>query len=94
MDTPETQALNEFREHPEQILKRLRDDERPLTLTVNGEPAAVIQDPQAYQQLLDIAATADSMEGIRQGMLEAEAGQGEDVEDFFREFEASRGLSD
>lgn len=80
MNTPETQALNDFREHPDQILKRLRDDKRPLTLTVNGEPAAVIQDPQAYPQFLDIAATADPMEGIRQGLAEAEAGQGEDVE--------------
>ena len=40
---------------------------RPVILTVNGKAAAVVQDAVAYQRLLDIAAQADALEGIRLG---------------------------
>ena len=62
-------------------------------LTVNGKAAAVIQDPEAYQRLLDIAAQADASEGIRQGLEDVRKGRTRSAEDFFREFEAEHGLS-
>jgi hypothetical protein len=37
---------------------------------VNGK-AAVVQDAEAYQRLLDVAASADAEEGIRQGEEDA-----------------------
>jgi PHD/YefM family antitoxin component YafN of YafNO toxin-antitoxin module len=39
-----------------------------LVLTVNGKAAAVVQDAEAYQHLLDLAAEASAAEGIRQGL--------------------------
>ncbi len=39
-----------------------------LLKTVNGRAAAVVQDAEASQQLLDIAARADAAEGVRQGL--------------------------
>lgn len=62
-------------------------------LTVNGKAAAVIQDAEAYQRLLDLAAQADAREGIRQGLEDARKGRSRPVEEFFREFEAAHGLS-
>jgi hypothetical protein len=38
------------------------------TLTVNGKAAAVVQDAEAYQRLLELAALADASEGIHQGL--------------------------
>jgi hypothetical protein len=42
--------------------------------------------------LLDKAALADVREGIRQGLEQVRTGEGQDIEEFFREFEASHGL--
>jgi len=39
-----------------------------VVLTVNGKAEAVVQDAEAYQRLLDIAAYASADEGIRQGI--------------------------
>ena len=38
-----------------------------MALTVNGKAAAVVQDADAYQKLLDAAARADVYEAISQG---------------------------
>lgn len=41
---------------------------RPVVLTVKGKAAAIVQDAEAYQRLLDVAASADAVEAIRQGI--------------------------
>jgi tripartite-type tricarboxylate transporter receptor subunit TctC len=64
----------------------------PVILTVKGKAAAIVQDAEAYQRLLDIAAYADAYEGIRQGLDEARQGRGRDIEEFFADFEARHGI--
>ena len=64
------QAMTTFRRNPGEFMKRLKKTKRPLILTVNGKAEAVVQDAEAYQRLLDIAAQADAVEGIRQGLEE------------------------
>jgi len=49
-------------------MKQLKKTKRPVVLTVNGKAAAIVQDAEAYQRLLDIAASADEDEAIRQGL--------------------------
>jgi hypothetical protein len=75
-------------------MKQLRKTKRPMVLTVKGQAAAVVQDAEAYQRLLDIAARADVMEGIRQELEEARRGKGRPAREFFAEFRAQRGISD
>jgi prevent-host-death family protein len=87
------QPLTTFRRRSSEFLKQIKKSKRPVVLTVNGKAAAVIQDAEAYQRLLDIAAKADAREGIRQGMEEARKGRGRPAETFFREFEARHGIS-
>ena len=48
-------------------MKHLKKTKKPLILTINGKAEAVVQDAETYQRLLDIAAQADALEGIRQG---------------------------
>ncbi len=74
-------------------MKQLKRSKRPMVLTVNGKAAAVVQDAEAYQRLLDAAAYADAAEGIRQGLKDAKAGRVRPVREFFAEFEAKHGLS-
>ena len=74
-------------------MKQLRKSKRPVILTVKGKAAAIVQDAEAYQRLVDIAARADAREGIRQGREQSNQGQGRDAEEFFAEFEAKHGIS-
>ena len=62
------QAMTTFRRNPAKFLKELKKTKRPMILTVDGKAEAVLQDAEAYQRLLDIAAQADEKEGIRQGL--------------------------
>jgi hypothetical protein len=55
-----------------------------MVATVKGEGAAIAQDAAAYQQLLDIVATASAQEGIRQGLDHVEARAGSASEGVFR----------
>lgn len=57
------------------LMKQLKKSKRHMVVTVKGKAAAVVQDSEAYQRLLDIAARADAEEGIRQGLEDARAGR-------------------
>lgn len=58
---------------------------------VKGQAAALVQDAEAHRRP-DIAARADPMEGIRQGLEEARSGKGRPVLDFFAEFKTRHGI--
>jgi len=90
--TTDIQSLSTFRRSSKDFLKHLKKSKRPMVLTVNGKAAAVVQEAEAYQRLLDIAAQADAKEGIRQGLEDAKAGRVRPAEESFAEFEAARGL--
>jgi prevent-host-death family protein len=87
------QSLTAFRRNSAGMMKHLRKNKRPLVLTVNGKAAAVVQDAEAYQRLLDVAGRADAKEGVRQGLEDVSKGRTRPAREFFREFEAARGLS-
>ncbi len=87
------QPLTTFRRRSSEFLKQIKKSKRPVVLTVNGKAAAVIQDAEAYQRLLDIAARADAREGIRQGLEDVRKGRSRPAEEFFKEFDAKYGLS-
>ena len=91
--TTDIQSLTTFRRRSGAFMKQLRKSKRPVVLTVKGKAAAVVQDAEAYQRLLDIAARADVYEGIRQGLEEARRGKSRPAEEFFAEFEVSHGIS-
>jgi prevent-host-death family protein len=91
--TTDIQSLTTFRRSSGHFMKHLKESKRPLVLTVNGKAAAVVQDAEAYQRLLDIAAQANAEEGIRQGLEDARKGKVRPANEFFAEFEAAHGLS-
>jgi prevent-host-death family protein len=73
--TQDIQPLTSFRRQSSDIIKHLRETRRPVILTVNGKAAAVVQDAEAYQRLLDIAAPASVDEAIRQALEDVERGR-------------------
>jgi prevent-host-death family protein len=88
------QSLTTFRRNSAQMMKQLKKSKRPVILTVKGKAAAVLQDADAYQRLLDIAADADVREAIRQGLEDADLGRGQPASEFFAEFRAAHGIAD
>ncbi len=90
--TNEIQSLTTFRRRSGDLMKQLKETKRPLLLTVKGKAAAVVQDAESYQRLLDIAASADPEEGIRQGLEDAKQGKVRPAREFFAEFEATHGI--
>jgi prevent-host-death family protein len=90
--TKDIQSLTTFRRRSGDFMKQLKKSKRPVVLTVKGKAAAVVQDAEAYQRLLDIAARVDAEEGIRQGLEDAKKGKIRPAKEFFDEFEAEHGL--
>jgi len=85
--TQDIQSLTTFRRRSGAFMRQLKKSQRPVVLTVKGKAAAVVQDAQAYQRLLDIAASADATEGIRQGLEQSRKGQGQSAREFFEAFD-------
>jgi len=90
--TTDIQSLTTFRRSSGDFIKHLKKSKRPMVLTVNGKAAAVVQDAEAYQRLLDIAAQADAKEGIRQGLEDEKKRRLKPIREFFAEFEAAHGI--
>jgi prevent-host-death family protein len=66
--TKDIQSMTSFRNNSAEFLQHLKETGRPMVLTVNGRAAAVVQDAEAYQRLLDLVAASSAEEGIRQGL--------------------------
>jgi prevent-host-death family protein len=90
--TKDIQSLTTFRRRSGDFMKQLKQTRRPVVLTVKGKPAAIVQDAEAYQRLLDIAARADAEEGIRQGLEDAKLGKSRPAREVFRDFETRHGI--
>jgi PHD/YefM family antitoxin component YafN of YafNO toxin-antitoxin module len=73
-------------------MRHLRETKRPVILTVNGKAAAVVQDAEAYQHLLDLAAEASVAEGIRQGLEDLANGETRPATEVFNEIRAEYGI--
>ena len=86
--TKDIQPMTTFRNHSAEIMRHLKATKRPVVLTVNGKAAAVVQDAEAYQRLLNLAAEADAAEGIRQGLEDVADGRERDAREVFAEMRA------
>jgi prevent-host-death family protein len=90
--TKDIQSLTTFRRRSGDFMKQLKKSKRPVVLTVKGKAEAIVQDAEAYQRLLDIAAGADAEEGIRQGLEDVKKGRTRPAREFFDEFEDTHGI--
>jgi prevent-host-death family protein len=86
------QAMTTFRRNPGKFLKQLKKTKKPVILTINGKAEAVVQDADAYQRLLDLAAQADEADGIRQGVEDVKKGRTGPAREALEEFRRSRGI--
>ncbi len=90
--TSDIQSLTTFRRSSGDFMKQLKKTKRPVVLTVNGKAAAVVQDAEACQRLLDIAARADAEEGIRQGLDDVAHGRTRPAREVFDQIRRKHGI--
>lgn len=90
--TKDIQPMTTFRNHSAELMRHLKETKRPVILTVNGKAAAVVQDAEAYQKLLDLAAEASAMEGIRQGLDDIRSGRTRSARAVFDEVRAEHDI--
>jgi prevent-host-death family protein len=90
--TKDIQSLTTFRRRSGDFLKQLKKSKRPVVLTVKGKAAAIVQDAEAYQRLLDLAAKADAEEGIRQGLDDVAQGRTRPAREVFDEIRRKHGI--
>lgn len=64
----------------------------PIVLTINGKAAAVVHDPDSYQQYILKKDRQEAIDGIKRGRADFAAGRFTESEDFFSEFEAKYGI--
>ena len=91
--TKDIQSLTTFRRQSGDFMKQLKKTKRPVVLTVNGKAAAIVQDAEAYQRLLDIAARADENEAIRQGLDDVAHGRTRPAKEVFDNVRRKHGIS-
>ena len=90
--TKDIQPLTTFRNNSVKFMKRLKKTRRPIILTVNGKPEAVVQSAAEYQRLLDLAAQADPEEGLRQGLEDIAKGRTRPAREVLAELRGEYGI--
>ena len=67
------------------LLKQINDTHRPVIITQNGEPRAVLQDPQSYE---DMRNAIGILKLISQGEEEIKDGKSKPQEKVFKNIES------
>ncbi|WP_340626545.1 MULTISPECIES: type II toxin-antitoxin system Phd/YefM family antitoxin [Aphanizomenon] len=86
--------LSEFQRGAKMFLDRLKETKSPIVLTVNGKAAAVVQDAESYQKLIDRLELLESIATIRKSINEFEQGEGMPLNQAFAEFKEKYGIPD
>ncbi len=90
--TKDIHSVTTFRRNPALFMKQLKKNRRPLVLTVKGKAAAVVQDAESYQRLLDLVARADVNHAIRQGLDDVAHGRTRPAEEVFNDIRRQHGI--
>lgn len=64
--------LARFKTQTSQILRQLREGQRPVVVTQNGKPAAVLITPEAFDRLQE---QDRFLTAVREGLADSEAGR-------------------
>jgi len=89
--TKDIRPLTEFKRDTAQFMSHLRETGRPSVLTVNGKPALVVMDAEAWQEVQDQVEFAGTVAGVRKGIEQARDGEGVEAGSFFDMLSARNG---
>jgi prevent-host-death family protein len=84
--TSDIKPITYLKSRAADLLKQVNETHRPVIITQNGEPRAVLQDPQSYE---DMRNAIGILKLISQGEADIRNGNSKSPEDVFKEIEAS-----
>ena len=82
-------SLSDFKRKTSELLDRLKKTGHPLVLTINGRAELVVQDADAYQQLLDRVETS---EALQRGFVDVKAGRTKPAREVLRRLRRKHGI--
>lgn len=83
--------MAEFKVHASRYLRHMHEGRRPLIITQNGKPAAVVVTPEEFDRLCE---EREFLASVRQGLADADAGRLIDDEALERRLDAEFGPLD
>jgi len=83
--TRDIQSLSVFKRDSAKLLKQMKKTREPIVLTVNGKAAAVVMDPDSYEDYLREKDRQEAFAGIRRGLADVKAGRTRAAEVVFRD---------
>ena len=87
------QSLSVFKRDSSKYIKQIKKTGEPLILTVNGKAAAVVIDPDSYEDLQREKHRQEMIASVNRGIEDARAGRTTPAEQVFREFEKKYKIS-
>ena len=82
-------SLSDFKRNTSDLLDRLKKTGNPLVLTINGRAEVVVQDAEAYQELLD---RVETVEGLQRGLADVTAGRTTPAREVFNRLRRKHGI--
>jgi PHD/YefM family antitoxin component YafN of YafNO toxin-antitoxin module len=92
VDLREVRSLSDFQRNTREHMARMKANKKPVVLTVNGKAEIVVQDAQAYQEMLDQLERRATVEALRVGLAEIERGDTVDAREAFDALRAKYGI--
>ena len=86
------QSLSVFKRDTSKFLKQMKKTGQPIILTVNGKAAAVVHDPDSYQEYVRDKERLEVIAGVRRGIADVKAGRVRDAEEVFDDIEKRFGM--
>jgi len=83
--------IGKFKTRASQVLRKLREAQRPIVITQNGKPTAVLITPEEFDRLHE---RDRFLEAVREGLADSEAGRVVEDKVLTRELDAALGKAD
>jgi prevent-host-death family protein len=77
--------IGAFKAHAAQVLRKLRDRQRPIVITQHGKPAAVLLTPEEFDRLCEHDRL---LAAVYEGLADSDAGRAVDDHTLTRELAA------
>lgn len=81
------QSLSVFKRDSSKLLKQLKRTGEPIVLTVNGKAAAVLHDPESYEEYLQDRERRQMIAAVKRGIEDMKAGRTKPAAEVFRDFQ-------
>jgi len=83
--------ISYLKSHAADILKQINETHRPIVITQNGEPRAVVQDPDSYDNMRNAIGI---LKLISQGEEDVRQGRSRGQEEVFNDIESLLAIND